>query len=194
MWVWSRENITAYVFSTTPVCSSEIVAQYYDLSLDFSMKSYKIIVIVLQIGPTLLTHSVTHSLSYHSLIHFIVFLSILVAFKSLYLVFPHVMVSHHYQSLTHLLTPFLTLLYKALLQQIYQFHVTNLSTYDITIEIIIIMLIAVLLYYKKTIQSYFTKAQKYVEKKSIMLSKALPHIMFFTLCFIISFIGDSLIH
>lgn len=82
---------------------------------------------------------------------------------------------------------------QAISQQIYQFHINNLSSYDIAIEISIIILIITLLYYKKSIQSYFNKVQKYVEKKSIMLSKALPHIMFFTLCFVISIIGNTFI-
>lgn len=83
---------------------------------------------------------------------------------------------------------------QAVLQRIHQFHVNNLSTYDIAIEIIIIVLTGTLLYYKKPIQLHFNKAQKYVEKKSVVLSKALPHITFFTSCFVISIIGKSIIY
>ena len=118
------------------------------------------------------------------------FLSLLVTFKSLYLVFPHVLVSYSIKFFSFIDTYTLT---QAISQQIYQFHINNLSAYDIAIEISIIILITTLLYYKKSIQSYFNKVQKYVEKKSIMLSKALPHIMFFTLCFVISIIGNTFI-
>lgn len=50
MWAWSRANITSYVFSASPVCSNEIVTQYYDLSIDFWVEAYNILIILLQLG------------------------------------------------------------------------------------------------------------------------------------------------
>lgn len=102
----------------------------------------------------------------------LLYYALLFAFKLLILAFPHAM---------------------KLAKQVYRFHRTQLTTYDLLIEFTVLGLVVLFLVFRRRITSAWHRFEAYVSVKSQAAARAAPHVAFFTAAALLAVLGRKFI-
>ncbi|RYG94608.1 hypothetical protein EON65_57240, partial [archaeon] len=112
--------------------------------------------------------------SYHTLLSIstLIYYLLLILCKIVILAFPHAM---------------------KVFRRIYRFHRTQMTTYDILVEVFLLTLIFVYFIFKERILSTWNRFEAYVSAKSRAAARAAPHVAFFTSAFLVAVLGRKFI-
>eukprot|EP01039_Chlorochromonas_danica_P002725 gene2725-2976_t len=78
-------------------------------------------------------------------------------------------------------------------EQVYKFHVTQLTAYDIFIEVTVVTLILLALIFRKKLRNAWIRFEVYVSAKSRAAARAAPHVLFFTSALLLAVVGRKFI-
>lgn len=77
--------------------------------------------------------------------------------------------------------------------EIAEFHRTQLSTMDIVVELIVILILGLFYLYKKRISTAWKNFETNLKSKSKLAAKWAPHVLFFSVSFVLSLVGRKLL-